>query len=81
MLLDPQSFLDEFRGRRIILDEIRRLSNPSEVLKIAADHCPTIHVVATGSSTPGASTKFRDTLAGRKRDVWLPAIPTSALLA
>ena len=71
MLLDPQSFLDDLRGRRVVLDEIHRLSNPSELLKIAADHYPTTRVVATGSSTLGASTRFRDTLAGRKRDVWL----------
>ncbi len=71
MLADPEGFLDSLRGRRIILDEIHRLSNPSELLKIAADHYRDIHVVATGPSTLGASAKFRDTLAGRKRDVWL----------
>jgi len=71
MLLDPQSFLEGLGGRRIILDEIHRLSNPSELLKIAADHYRSISVIATGSSTLGASAKFRDTLAGRKRDVWL----------
>ena len=71
MMLDPQSFLDDLRGRRIVLDEIHRLSNPSELLKIAADHYRTTHVIATGSSTLGASTKFKDTLAGRKRDIWL----------
>ncbi len=71
MLLDPQSFLDGRRRRRIILDEIHRLSNPSELLKIAADHYHTVQIIATGSSTLGAPSKFRDTLAGRKRDVWL----------
>ncbi len=59
------------RGRRIVLDEIHRLQSPSELLKIAADHYPRMYVVATGSSTLGASKKFRDTLAGRKRDLWL----------
>lgn len=71
MLVDPQSFLDGLRGCRVVLDEIHRLSNPSELLKIAADHYPTTHIVATGSSTLGASSKFRDTLTGRKRDIWL----------
>jgi len=51
MLMDPQSFLDGLRGRRIVLDEIHRLSNPSELLKIAADHYPATRIVATGSST------------------------------
>ena len=71
MMEDPQGFLDSLRGRRIVLDEIHRLSNPSELLKIAADHYPHIRVLATGSSTLGASAKFKDTLSGRKRDLWL----------
>lgn len=71
MMLDPQSFLDDLRGKRIVLDEIHRLQNPSELLKIAADHYPSTRIIATGSSTLGASKKFRDTLAGRKRDLWL----------
>jgi predicted AAA+ superfamily ATPase len=71
MMEDSQSFLDDFRGRTIILDEIHRLGNPSEILKIAADHYRDIKVLATGSSTLGASTKFRDTLTGRKVELWL----------
>jgi predicted AAA+ superfamily ATPase len=54
-----------------VLDEIHRLDHPSEIIKIAADHYSGICVLATGSSTLGASTKFRDTLAGRKADLWL----------
>ncbi len=68
---DPQAFLEDVRGRRIVLDEIHRLENPSEILKIAADHFADTQILATGSSTLGASTKFRDTLAGRKMELWL----------
>src|SRR5271157_5518095 len=68
---DPEAFLQALQGKRIVLDEIHRLPNPSELLKIAADHFPTVRVLATGSSTLGASAKFKDTLAGRKRDLWL----------
>jgi hypothetical protein len=71
MMEDPQGFLDSLGKERVVLDEVHRLGNPSELLKIAADHYPGIHVLATGSSTLGASSKFRDTLAGRKRDIWL----------
>jgi hypothetical protein len=71
MMEDPEGFLDEHDGKRIVLDEIHRLQNPSELLKIAADHYPGIRIIATGSSTLSASTKFKDTLAGRKRDLWL----------
>lgn len=71
MMEDPQSFLEDLRGHKIVLDEIHRLSNPAEVLKIASDHYPDIKVIATGSSTLGASAKFKDTLAGRKLEIWL----------
>ncbi len=76
---DPEAFLEEHRGKRLVLDEVHRLANPSEVLKIAADHHPHTQVVATGSSTLGASARFRDTLAGRKREVWLTPMTTSDL--
>jgi len=62
-----------------VLDEIHRLPNPSEMLKIAADHYPRTRVIATGSSTMGASTKFRETLAGRTRDLWLTRRPWDCL--
>lgn len=70
-LKDAELFLRRMRGRRIVLDEIHRLPNPSEFLKIAADHMPEVSIIATGSSTLGASQTFRDTLTGRKRTVWL----------
>ncbi len=68
---DPEEFLTGLRGKRIVLDEVHRLDNPSELLKIAADHFPTTRLLATGSSTLGASARFRDTLAGRKTELWL----------
>ncbi|MBI5149423.1 MAG: ATP-binding protein [Candidatus Omnitrophica bacterium] len=68
---DPEGFLDSVRGKRIVLDEVHRLANPSELLKIAADHYPKTGIIATGSSLLGASAKFRDTLTGRKSEVWL----------
>jgi len=71
LMEDPEGFLSERRGRRIVLDEVHRLANPSELLKIAADHFPETRVLATGSSTLEATAKFRDTLAGRKENVWL----------
>jgi predicted AAA+ superfamily ATPase len=70
-LEDPEAFLAAAQGKRIVLDEVQRLPNPSELLKIAADHYPTAKLIATGSSTLQASTRFRDTLTGRKAEVWL----------
>ena len=71
LLDDSEGFLREHRRRRVVLDEVPRLPNPAEVLKIAADHFPDTRVLATGSATLGASARFRDTLAGRKAQVWL----------
>jgi predicted AAA+ superfamily ATPase len=68
---DPEGFLAEIGKGRIVLDEIHRLDDPAQLLKIAADHFPRISVLATGSSTLGASSRFRDTLAGRKEEIWL----------
>lgn len=68
---DSEAFLNRHRGKRIVLDEIHRLSDPSGLLKLASDHYPGTHVLATGSSTLGASARFRDTLAGRKRSIHL----------
>jgi len=79
MLEDPQSFLASLDAPIVVLDEIHRLSNPSEPLKIAADHFPDLKVLATGSSTLGASAKFRDTLSGRKSELWLTPLTIADL--
>jgi hypothetical protein len=68
---DPEAFLDSMGCRRIVLDEIHRLDNPSQLLKIAADHYPHLRLLATGSSSLASSTKFKDTLTGRKTNLWL----------
>lgn len=71
LLEDPEVFLASQKGKRLVLDEIHRLDNPSELLKLAADHYPDVKIIATGSSTLGASAKFKDTLTGRKKEIWL----------
>jgi predicted AAA+ superfamily ATPase len=77
---DPESFLKSLDGKRVVLDEIHRLVNPSELLKIAADHFSKIRLLATGSSSLGASSRFRDTLTDRKSDVWLTPMMSRDLL-
>ncbi|MBI2066976.1 MAG: ATP-binding protein [Deltaproteobacteria bacterium] len=69
--VESESFWEGQKKQTVILDEIHRLSHPAEILKIAADHYPSIHVIATGSSTLAATTKFRDSLTGRKTRIWL----------
>ncbi|MBI2894270.1 MAG: ATP-binding protein [Deltaproteobacteria bacterium] len=70
-LEDPELFFRRQGRGLVVLDEVHRLVNPSEVLKIAADHYRDVRLVATGSSTLAARRKFRDTLAGRKSELWL----------
>jgi predicted AAA+ superfamily ATPase len=72
--------LSQLRGRLLVLDEIHRHAHASELLKVAADHYPDVQIVATGSSTLGASRRFRDTLAGRKAEVWLTPMNTFDLM-
>ena len=73
---DPERFLKNLKSKRIVLDEVHRLGNPSELLKIAADHFPEVKIIATGSSSLSASKKFKDTLTGRKREIWLTPMIT-----
>jgi len=69
---DAESFFkSQTQGSIIILDEIHRLPDPSNVLKIAADEFPGLRILATGSSTLSATRKFRDSLTGRKWTVYL----------
>ncbi len=71
VLRDPETFLNQMKGKTLFIDEIHRLDNPSELLKLAGDYYPETLIIATGSSTLGASRKFKDTLTGRKRTLWL----------
>ena len=70
-LRDPMRFLAGVTGRRLVLDEVHRLDDPTTVLKNAADHYPDTRIVATGSSRISASRKFRDSLTGRKFELHL----------
>ena len=78
---DPEHLLRSVSKRLLVLDEVHQLADPSRVLKIAADEFPRLRVVATGSSTLAATTKFRDSLAGRKRSVILVPVLAEELVA
>jgi predicted AAA+ superfamily ATPase len=77
---DPEEFFHSLKSKKIIIDEVHRLNNPSELLKIGADYYPHIKIIATGSSTLGSSKKFKDTLTGRKKDIWLTPITLEDLV-
>jgi len=71
LLADPEPYLAAVREPVLILDEVHQLPDPSRTLKIAADAFPHLKILAAGSSTLAATAKFRDNLAGRKREVVL----------
>jgi predicted AAA+ superfamily ATPase len=61
-------------GATVIFDEIHRIADPSNVLKIGTDEFPHLKILATGSSTLAATKKFRDALTGRKIQLLLPPV-------
>ena len=71
-LEDPELFLaGQTPGTVLVFDEVHRLADPSRLLKTAADEYPQLRVLATGSSPLAATSKFRDSLTGRKEAVHL----------
>jgi uncharacterized protein len=73
-LRDPESFYRSVKKRLVVFDEVHQLPDPSRLLKIGADEFPRVKILATGSSTLAATTKFRDSLTGRKRVVELAPV-------
>ncbi len=61
-------------GSTVVFDEIHRIDDPSKVLKIGSDEFPEIRILATGSSTLSATKKFKDSLTGRKIQLFLPPV-------
>jgi hypothetical protein len=81
LLADPEAFYRSLTKPRLILDEVHQLPDPSRLLKIGADTFPGLKILATGSSTLAATHKFRDSLAGRKRNVHLVPVRHDELSA
>lgn len=73
-LANPERYFRTRTKPLLILDEVHQLPDPSRLLKIAADAFPDLKILATGSSTLAATTKFRDSLTGRKREVALTPV-------
>jgi predicted AAA+ superfamily ATPase len=74
-LENPEFFYNNLqKNATVIFDEIHRINNPSGILKIGTDEYPQLKILATGSSTLAATNKFRDTLTGRKINLFLPPV-------
>lgn len=78
-LKSPEIFYANTEQREIIFDEVHQLDDPSRLLKIGSDVYPDKRIIATGSSTLGATRKFRDSLTGRKRNICLLPVLASEL--
>lgn len=74
MIAQPDVFYRNCDRPIIVFDEVHQLRDPSRILKIGADQFPHLKIAATGSSTLAATKKFKDTLAGRKRNVRLTPV-------
>jgi predicted AAA+ superfamily ATPase len=74
-LENPEFFYNNLKkDANVIFDEIHRLNNPTGILKIGTDEFPRLKILATGSSTLAATNKFRDSLTGRKIQLFLPPV-------
>ncbi|MEZ5069459.1 MAG: ATP-binding protein [Bacteroidales bacterium] len=74
-LQNPEFFFRNLsEDATVILDEVHRIDHPSGVLKIGTDEFPRLKILATGSSTLAATSKFRDMLTGRKIHLFLPPV-------
>ena len=57
--------LGKDRKTFVFIDEIQYLENPSEFLKLIADHYPELKLIVSGSSSFAIKSKFKDSLVGR----------------
>jgi len=80
-LRDPESFYRSVKKALVVFDEVHQLPDPSRLLKVGADEFPALKILATGSSTLAATSKFRDSLTGRKRAVQLVPVLYEELAA
>lgn len=73
-LEDPEFFYNNIEQSVVVFDEIHRLDQPDIVLKIGTDEFSHLKILATGSSTLTANSKFRDSLTGRKIQLFFPPV-------
>ncbi|MFA5961357.1 MAG: ATP-binding protein [Parcubacteria group bacterium] len=64
-LKEEGHFPKESKKTFVFIDEIQYLDNPSEFLKLIADHHKNIKLIVSGSSSFEIKSKFKDSLVGR----------------
>ncbi len=65
LLLEHSLELNPDKKSFVFIDEIQYLKNPSEFLKLIADHHKNIKLIVSGSSSFAIKSKFKDSLVGR----------------
>lgn len=80
--LREEGVVNDGAQKRVIvfIDEIQYLDNPSEFLKLAADHHKDIKLIASGASSFAIKNKFKDSLAGRTVDFEIYNLAFSEIL-
>ena len=63
--------LGGLQGRRVVLDEVHRLHNGPEVLKVAAERFPDVRMLAIGPAKLEACGTFGSTLLSGVKEIWL----------
>jgi uncharacterized protein len=58
-------YKEEGKRLYVFIDEIQYLENPSEFLKLVADHHKNVKLIVSGSSSFEIKSKFKDSLVGR----------------
>ncbi len=58
--------IDVQQKNYVFIDEIQYMENPTQFLKMIADHYSHLKLIVSGSSTLDIRRKFKDSLAGRK---------------
>ena len=67
----PESFLDGMGGRQVVLDEVHRLHNASELLGLAAERFPEVRVLAVGPAKLKAWATIQGAPLAGVGEVWL----------
>ena len=79
-LEDPEALLADWRGKRVVLDEIHRLQNGPELLKAAGERFPEVKVLAVGPAKLEASGTFGGTSLSGVSEIWLTAMVQADLV-
>jgi len=76
LMYSPNRFFSELDGKRIVLDAIHRLNNPSELLKIACEHHRAVRIIATASITANPTSLCGDIPSVFKGEIFLTPMIT-----